>query len=86
MPKSAIYCGHANESPEYARSGDRLHCKCPEDCYCKYEGGRRNLRRIAVDLRGQMRFNELVLYSEDRLVAACTSMEALEAARRLFAL
>jgi hypothetical protein len=85
--KSAIYCGHANESPQYEREGDRLICACPEDCYCKHDGGCRELQRRSAEpalrLTGTIRPGEHLLYREDRLLASCTSSEALEAARRL---
>jgi hypothetical protein len=76
--KSAIYCGHANESPQYERLGNALVCACPENCYCKHEGGCKNLRREgkACDLYD----------GNGRLIASCTTVEAVLAAGRLMGL
>lgn len=89
MGKSALFCEHANESPLYEREGERLVCRCPEDCYCKDEGGCKGLRRETVSL-GQipttLREGHCALFVEGKLVAHCTSEASLEAVRRLFSL
>lgn len=82
--KSAIYCGHANESPAYVRDDGQLVCACPEDCYCKHDGGCKELRRLV--LTGMLRPDEHLLYFDGRLVASCMTAESLEAARRLMSL
>lgn len=76
--KSALYCGHANESPQYERVGNVLVCVCPEDCYCKHEGGCTNLRRASLGPGDCVVFD-----GSGRVVASCTSPEAMMAARRL---
>lgn len=35
MP-GAMFCNHANESPQFDPHTNR--CNCKEDCYCKVEG------------------------------------------------
>lgn len=80
---SAAYCGHANESPQYERVGNKLVCACPEDCYCKHEGGCRELRGALFNGTSVIRASEHLLYFDGHLVASCTSKEAAEAARRL---
>lgn len=76
--KSAIYCGHANESPQYERVGNALVCACPEDCYCKHEGGCKGLR-----LSNLGSSECVILDGSGRVVASCTTPEAMMAARRL---
>lgn len=80
--KSAVYCEHANESPLYARDGDKLVCRCPEDCYCKHEGGCKELRPL-FNGTSVSKGDEHKLYFDGHLVTSCTSKEAVEAARRL---
>ena len=80
--KSAVHCGHANESPQYESDGQRLACACPEDCYCKCDGGCK-LHGALFNGTSLHQGGRHLLYFDGRIVASCTSKEAVEAARRL---
>lgn len=74
--KSAIYCEHANESPV------TCPCRCPNDCYCKRQGGMcvRKLEQLSPPSPVSDRVYGLLVKCPHNRGAKYQCVECLEAA------